>query len=93
MIVVAKELPPFELHAKETVTIIRPMPSVVLRGSSSPRDQQPTRSIRFEPEQLEAMDQAADILKMTRSAFIKWCAYYAALDIIKQHEEFVKKFG
>lgn len=89
----ANEIPPFAIHAKETVTIMRPMPSVVPRGSSSPRDQQPSRSIRFEPEQLEAIDQAAEILCMSRSAFTKWCAYYVALDIIAQHKEFVKKFG
>lgn len=79
---------PFALVAKETVTIMRPMPSTIPRGASSTADQQPTRSIRFEPEQLEAMDRAADILQMSRSAFIKWCAYYVALDILQQYKKF-----
>ncbi len=82
---------PFALVAKDTVTILRPMPSSVPRGASSQSEQQPTRSIRFKPEHLQAMDRAADILDMSRSSFITWCAYHVALDIIKQHTEFMQK--
>lgn len=80
----------FLAHVRETVTIMRPMPSVVPRGKASPRDQQPTRSIRFQPDHLEAIDEASALLKMSRSAFIVWCAYYVALDVIRQHKEYVK---
>lgn len=83
----------FLLSLKETVTIIRPMPSVVPRGNASLRDQQPTRSIRFEPEHIEAIDEASDLLGMSRSAFVKWCSYQVALDIIEQHKQFVKRTG
>lgn len=81
----------FLLHASPTVTIMRPMPSVVARGKASSRDQQPTRSIRFEEDQLAAINEAAALLEMSRSAFIKWCAYYVAQDILKQHVEFEKR--
>ena len=78
----------FTAHVRETVTIMRPMPSVVPRGAASPRDQQPTRSIRFQPDDLEVIDEAAALLKMTRSAFIVWCAKNVGLDIIRQHKEY-----
>lgn len=83
--------PDFNAHVRETVTIVRPMPSVVPRGSSSPRDQQPTRSIRLQPHVLEAVDEAAALLGMSRSAFMSWCAYNVALDIIRQHQEYEAK--
>ena len=81
----------FVLSLRETVTIVRPMPSVVPRGTNSTRDRQPSRSIRFEEDQLDAMDKAADLLNMSRSAFVKWCAYHVALDILEQHNQFVKR--
>ena len=83
----------FLLSLKETVTIVRPMPSVIPRGHASLRDQQPTRSIRFESEHIEAIDKASDLLGMSRSAFVKWCAYQVALNIIEQHNQFVKRDG
>ena len=78
----------FLTHVRETVTITRPMPSVVPRGPASPRDQQPSRSIRYQPEVLEAIDEAAKTLEMSRSAFVTWCAYQVALDILRQHKEY-----
>jgi hypothetical protein len=88
-----ESIPPFALHARETVTIMRPMPSVVPRGNASPNKQQPSRSIRFDQDELDAIDKAAELLNMSRSAFTKWCAFYAALDIIEQHKLHVAKFG
>lgn len=81
----------FLTHVRETVTIMRPMPSVLPRGNASPRDQQPTRSLRLQPDVLEAIDDATKLLGMSRSAFMSWCAYNVALDIIRQHGEFMKK--
>lgn len=81
----------FTAHVRETVTIMRPMPSVVPRGKASPREQQPTRSIRLQPEVLEALDEASALLNMSRSAFMSWCAYHVALDIIRQHQEYEKE--
>lgn len=81
----------FTAHVRETVTIMRPMPSVVPRGKASPRDQQPTRSIRWQPEALDAVDEAAALLNMSRSAFAVWCAHNVALDIIRQHKEYEKE--
>lgn len=81
--------PDFIPHLRETVTIVRPMPSVVPRGKASPREQQPTRSLRLQPEVLEVVDEASALLGMSRSAFMSWCAYYVSLDIIRQHREYV----
>lgn len=85
------KLSDFHLFMKETVTIIRPMPSVVPRGNASPRDQQPSRSIRFQINELDAIDKAAELLTMSRSAFVKWCAYQVSLDVINQHKQFVER--
>lgn len=81
----------FLAHVHETVTIMRPMQSVVPRGNSSPRTQQPTRSLRLQPEHLEAIDEASVLLGVTRSTFLSWCAYQTALQIIRQHKEFMKQ--
>lgn len=80
----------FLTRVRDTVTIIRPMPSSVPRGTASPRHLQPTRTLRLQPEVLEAIDKASGLLGMSRSAFMSWCAYRVALDIIEQHTEFVK---
>lgn len=81
----------FVKAAKQTVTILRPMPSVLPRGFASDNVQQPTTSIRFREEQLEAMTEAASILGMSRSQFIQWCAYYVAVDILQQYNEYKKR--
>lgn len=81
----------FLAHVRETVTIVRPMPSVVPRGNASPRDQQPSRSIRFQPQVLDTIDEASALLQMSRSAFVTWCAYNVALDLIRQHREYEKE--
>ena len=81
----------FLAHVRETVTIMRPMPSVTPRGKASPREQQPTRSMRLQPEVLEAIDEASALLCMTRSSFMSWCAYQVAMNIIRQRQEFEQK--
>lgn len=86
-------IPPFALHARETVTIMRPMPSVVPRGNASSREQQPTRSVRFEEKEIDAIDKAADALNMSRSAFIRWCSFYVAQDINTQYTKHIDKFS
>lgn len=80
----------FLSYVSEAVTIIRPMPAVVPRGTASPLERQPTISIRFPIEQREAVEEAADVLRMTRSEFVRWCAYYVALDILKQKQQYDK---
>ena len=80
----------FPAHVRDTVTIVRPMPSVVPRGNASTREQQPSRSIRFHKEVLETIDEAAALLLMSRSAFVTWCAHNVALDILRQHQEYEK---
>jgi len=82
------DLSDFQLRLRETVTIIRPMPSTVPRGNNSPRDQQPTTSIRLQPDVLEAVNEAARLLGMSRSALMSWCSYFVALDIIRQYQEY-----
>lgn len=79
------------LHLKDTVTIMRPLPSVLPRGANSYRERQPTRSIRMPVEVLEAVDDAAEMLGMSRSAYMNWCSYQVALDLIKQRREYKAK--
>lgn len=83
----------FIAHLRETVTILRPMPSVVPRGNNSPREQQPTRSIRLQPEVLLAVDEASELLGMSRSSFMSWCAYLVAKNILQQKADFDRKLG
>lgn len=75
----------------ETVTIMRPMPSVDPRGRASLRKQQPTTTIRFPPEHRVAFAEAASLLGMSQSKFIDWCAYYVADEILSRKAEFDRK--
>jgi hypothetical protein len=81
----------FTEQARSTITIMRPMPSVVPRGTASFEKQSPTRSIRMKESELLAIEEAASLLGMTKSAFMKWCSYYAAMDVINQHKEYMRK--
>lgn len=83
----------FHRALRETVTIIRPMYSVVPRGVPGVRksDRFPSRSIRFRPEQLATIDEAARLLEMNRSQFMIWCALQVANDIIRQYKEFAAR--
>lgn len=81
----------FLAHVRETVTIVRPMPSSVPRGNNTSRTQQPTRSLRINEDQLIAIDEAAQLMGMTRSSYMSWCSYQVALDLIKQHREYLSK--
>lgn len=83
----------FILQIRETVTIVRPMPSVLPRGNNTDKIQQPTTSIRMHKEYLSAINEAANLCGMSRSAFMTWCANYVALDIINQHREYKRKKG
>lgn len=80
----------FLSHVNDAVTIIRPMPAVVPRGTASPLEQQPTISVRVPIVQREAIEEAALLLHVTRSEFVRWCAYYVALEILKQKAAFDK---
>ena len=80
----------FLSHVSDAVTIIRPMPAVVPRGTASPLERQPSISIRFPVEQRETIEEAAAVLDTTRSEFIRWCAYYVALEILKQKAAYDK---
>lgn len=78
----------FLQYVKDTVTILRPMRSIVPRGHASVNRQSPTVSLRCTPEQREDMEQAAKLLDVPLTAFIRWSAHGAALEILKQKKEF-----
>lgn len=40
------------------------------------------------PEVLEAIDEAAALVGMSRSAFMSWCSNQVALDLIRQYSEY-----
>lgn len=78
----------FLSRLRATVTIMRPMPSVVPRGKHSYKERQPTRSVRIPERELEAINEAAALSGMSRSAFMIWCSYQTALDILRQYNEY-----
>lgn len=78
----------FLTHVRETVTILRPMKSVFVRGVASTEKQSPTFSMRLSERVLREVDEAAAALDMTRSSFIRWCASAVATDILKQKAEY-----
>ena len=86
-----EKLPAFRLAPNETVTIQRPMPSVTARGIASGNKQVPTITIRLHEEYKTAIEDASELTGMTRSEFMRWVSHFAALDIISQHKEFLRR--
>lgn len=78
----------FLTYVRETVTITRPMPSSYVRGVSSPLSNAPPFSIRMHEDVTQSIDEAAALLKMDRSQFIRWCSKQVALDILNQKKEY-----
>lgn len=78
----------FRTYVRETVTIIRPLPSTYERGLNSDLTNMPPVSIRIPESHREPIELAAKLLGVTKSEFIRWCAHQVAIDIVKQHTEF-----
>lgn len=83
----------FLTFVRDSVTIHRPMASSYVRGVTSPLSNAPTFSLRMHDDVIQTVDEAAALLEMSRSDFIRWCARYVALDIIEQKKEFDKLSG
>lgn len=66
------------------------MPSSYVRGVSSPLSNAPSFSIRMHEDVTETIDEAAHLLSMDRSQFIRWCSKQVALDILNQKKEYDK---
>lgn len=81
----------FRTYVRETVTITRPLPSTYERGRNSEHENLPPVSVRLPVEQRDPIEQAARLLGVTKSEFMRWCSYQVALDICKQHVEFMNK--
>lgn len=73
-----------------TLTVVRPYHAVVPRGRWSQNTKQPTVTVRLAEDERKNVDQAADLLDLSRSEFIRWCADQVAQQILRYHEEFVK---
>lgn len=80
----------FLTYVRDTVTIHRPMPSVYVRGVTAPLSNAPTFSIRMHQDVIDAVDEAAALLGMDRSQFLRWCGKHVALDILEQKKEYDK---
>lgn len=78
----------FLSYIRETVTITRPMPSSYVRGVTAPLSNAPSFSIRMHEDVTQTIDEAAALLKMDRSQFIRWCSKQVALDILRQKQEY-----
>jgi hypothetical protein len=83
----------FIKEVRETVTILRPMKSVYVRGQASPKEQAPAFSVRFHDDMLVDVKLAASLLGVTLSEFIRWTSHAVALDIIRQKNEYDKRHG
>lgn len=78
----------FQTTLKAHVVIQRPMPSVQARGVASGNKQVPTITIRLQDKYKTAIEDASELTGMTRSEFIRWVSYFAALDILEQYKKF-----
>ena len=82
---------PFSLFVKDTVTITRPMPSVYMRGLAAAMPGGPHMTFRMKTDESVTVTEAAQALDMSRSSFIRWCAYNVAVDIMNQKNEYDKR--
>ncbi len=78
-------------YVQETVTILRPMRSIVPRGKASINRQSPTMSFRLEETAQEEIKQAAELLNMPHTSFVRWAAHATAVEILKQKNEYDKR--
>lgn len=81
----------FQTYVRDHVTIHRPMPSSYVRGTSSPLSNAPTFSLRMHQDVIDTIDEAAELLGMGRSDFMRWCSKQVALDILEQKKEYDKR--
>lgn len=78
----------FLTYVKETLTILRPMRSIVNRGVASDQKQSPTLSLRITKDDLEVVAEAAAAIDVPKTAFVRWAAVAAAHEILKQKKEY-----
>lgn len=84
--------PLFEAYLGSTVTIPRPMPSVLPRGEKADKVfDQCAVSVRMTKDQREVVEEAAALLGMKLSEFMRWCSYRAAIVVSTKHDEFEKR--
>lgn len=76
----------FDKTISEYITIRRPLPSSVPRGLASDRTRAPTITFRLHANDKAIIDKAAQLVGMTRSKFLTWCATRVAEDILNQKE-------
>ena len=80
-------------YVQETVTILRPMPSVYPRGMYSDAKRSAAYSVRYPKPTLSEIKEAAALIGVSVSEFIRWSAHATAMDIIKQKQEYDKQSG
>lgn len=81
----------FLTFVKDTVTILTPMKSSFVRGPASIEKQAPTFSIRMQESVQKDIEEAAKLLDMEKSAFMRWCSHAVAIEILKQKNEYDKE--
>lgn len=81
----------FIKHLEETVTILSPLKSSVPRGAASSNKNLQTVSIRLPQIYRDAIDEVTELIGIPRSEFMRWCAYYVALDILHQKKQYDRK--
>jgi len=86
-----KAVDPSVVRLKETVTIPRPMRSVYPRGLTGVNKHGPHITLRIETDENETILEVCHFLGMSRSSFVRWCAYQVACDMKNQMHELKRK--
>lgn len=80
----------FELP--DTIVIRKPQRSVLPRGRVARKHADPVTTLRLPKDEIDAIADAARLVGMTRSWFIRWVAYQAANEILNLKEQY-DRFG
>lgn len=86
-------IPKFEEWLDETITVTRPMRTVLPRGLQSKNLAAPVVSVRVPDERRDAIERASALLGMKFSNFMLWTAYWTAIEILKEHERYKKSYN
>lgn len=73
-----------------TISIASPQPSRWYRGTNAGKNTDPIRSVRISDHMYATIQEACNILGMTKNEFIRWCAYMSANETIRQWREYEK---
>lgn len=69
----------------DKLTIMSPRPSSTARGQNTDKKADKPFSIRFQQEELRITKEAAALLGMKTSEFVRWVSLFCGQEILAQH--------